>query len=71
MIDYSYVECSSACITALAAFAAQYPSHRAAQIGTSIKAGGEFLKAIQRPDGSWCVLLLVLLLRVLLLLLRH
>ena len=53
MIDYSYVECSSACITALSSFAADQPDHRTVEVLNAIKAGGEFLKSIQRPDGSW------------------
>ncbi|KAK3265827.1 cycloartenol synthase [Cymbomonas tetramitiformis] len=53
MIDYDYVECSSACITALAAFAKSYPQHRAKEIQTSIGRGKSFLLSIQRRDGSW------------------
>lgn len=53
MIDYSYVECSSACITALAAFNQDYPNYRADEIAKSIQSGRKFLKSIQRPDGSW------------------
>lgn len=53
MIDYSYVECSSACVTALKAFAEVFPDHRAAEVADAIKAGGRFIKSIQRVDGSW------------------
>ena len=53
MIDYSYVELSSACITALAKFTARFPKHRASEIKRSIQRGSRFIKAIQRPDGSW------------------
>lgn len=53
MIDYSYVECSSACVTALVKFAEQYPSHRASEIQNSIQAGASFIRSIQRYDGSW------------------
>jgi cycloartenol synthase len=53
MIDYSYVECTSACVTALKNFQAFYPKHRAAEISNAIQAGRRFLKAIQRTDGSW------------------
>lgn len=53
MIDYSYVECSSACITALKYFSHHFPSHRSAEVQESIASGVDFLKSIQRPDGSW------------------
>ena len=53
MIDYSYVECSSACLTALVSFRKLYPNHRTQEILHSIAVGREFLKSIQRKDGSW------------------
>ena len=53
MIDYSYVECSSATITALKEFSASVPDHRRAEVLNAIQAGRAFLKTIQRPDGSW------------------
>lgn len=53
MIDYSYVECSSACITALKGFAKALPGHRSAEIINAIEAGRGFIKSIQRTDGSW------------------
>lgn len=55
MIDYSYVECSSAAITSLVAFAAHnhFPQHRRAEVQSSIKRGADFIKKIQRADGSW------------------
>lgn len=55
MIDYDYVECSSACITALAAFRKRHPQHRAKHVAKAISRGKRFLLSIQRPDGSWCV----------------
>merc|ERR1711898_75917 len=45
MIDYSYVECTSACITGLKTFAEEVPN--------VIQAGRKFIKSIQRKDGSW------------------
>lgn len=39
MVDYSYVECTSACITALCAFRSKYPGHRSAEISKSLKKG--------------------------------
>jgi len=53
MIDYSYVECSSASITALKAFSEAIPEHRSAEVLNAIQAGRLFIKSIQRPDGSW------------------
>ena len=51
MIDYTYVECTSACVTALAAFAKQYPQHRAAEVQRAMMRGGNFIRDYQRPDG--------------------
>jgi hypothetical protein len=53
MIDYPYVECSSASIQALGKFHARFPKHRSAQIEASMRKGRNFLLSIQRPDGSW------------------
>lgn len=53
MIDYSYVECSSACITALSAFRMQHPNHRTSEINSAIDRGVSFLEGQQREDGSW------------------
>eukprot|EP00667_Euglena_gracilis_P002199 EG_transcript_2200 len=53
MIDYSYVECSSASLQALCAFRRLYPDHRAAEIEVAVRRTRAFLKSIQRPDGSW------------------
>uniref|UniRef100_A0A7S1NID4 Terpene cyclase/mutase family member n=1 Tax=Eutreptiella gymnastica TaxID=73025 RepID=A0A7S1NID4_9EUGL len=53
MIDYSYVECSSACLQALTAFRTRYPHHRPYEIADAINQGRDFLHSIQRADGSW------------------
>jgi len=53
MIDYSYVECSMAAMTAMADFHKMYPSHRKEEIKHSVEKGRDFLKSLQRPDGSW------------------
>ena len=55
MIDYSYVECSMASLTALADFHEKYPDHRTSEIKRAIQRGAEFMKSIQREDGSWYV----------------
>jgi squalene/oxidosqualene cyclase-like protein len=53
MIDYSYVECSSACMTAMQAYTRAYPNYRTEEIKIAMKRGRDFLKSIQRKDGSW------------------
>jgi len=53
IVDYSYVECSSACITALGAFRAKYPEHRAAEVNRALTRGRDYILSICRPDGSW------------------
>jgi len=53
MIDYSYVECSMASLTALCEFHHEYPEHRKDEIEHSIEKGRAFLKSLQREDGSW------------------
>lgn len=54
MIDYSYVECSSASISALADFLHHFPdTHQASEIKNAIKKGRVFIQRIQRHDGSW------------------
>ena len=39
MIDYSYVECTMACITALKAFSRSQPDHRPTEVLGAIRAG--------------------------------
>ena len=56
MIDYSYVECSMASLTGLYDFHEKFPNFRSDEIKYSIKLGREFMKSIQREDGSWLVL---------------
>ena len=55
MIDYSYTECTSACVQALYKFRLQknFSDYRKNEIEISIKRGIEFIKSKQRPDGSW------------------
>lgn len=53
MIDPSYVECTSACVQALAKFRDRFPGVRGASIGSAIEAGARFIEEAQRPDGSW------------------
>jgi squalene/oxidosqualene cyclase-like protein len=55
MIDYSYTECTSACIQALWKFRSQkrFSNHRRREIDVAIQRGIEFIKKSQRSDGSW------------------
>jgi squalene/oxidosqualene cyclase-like protein len=53
MIDPSYVECTSACVQALAAFRVRYPGPHDAAIDAAVVRGRDFLLRAQRPDGSW------------------
>lgn len=53
MVDYSYVECTSACVQALVSFHKYFPDHRVEEIKSTIARGVNFIKKIQRPDGSW------------------
>ena len=52
MVDVSYVECTSACVQALAAWSAFAPEDRAWLRGP-IRRGEQFIRKVQRPDGSW------------------
>jgi len=54
MIDYSYVECTSACVQALDAYRRRYDNVDAGdRIGQAIRRGRRFLEGAQRADGSW------------------
>ena len=53
VVDYNYVECTSACVTAMTAFAKNYPGHRAGEIERAIAKAMKYVKSIQKSDGSW------------------
>lgn len=53
MIDYPYVECTSASVQALLSFQKDFPHHRKSEIRDSIARGIKFIEKIQRKDGSW------------------
>lgn len=53
MVEYDYVECTTAVVTALSLFQKHWPDYRTKEIkgfiGRSVKA----VKSFQKPDGSW------------------
>jgi squalene cyclase len=53
MVDYTYTELTSACVTGLAAFARHFPEHRTKDMQRMIARGTDYVRAQQRPDGSW------------------
>ncbi|CAL4981841.1 unnamed protein product [Urochloa decumbens] len=53
MIDYPYVECTSASIQAMVLFRKIYPGYRRKEIDNCIKETVNFIESIQRSDGSW------------------
>ncbi|KAI3499676.1 hypothetical protein L1887_35481 [Cichorium endivia] len=53
VIDYPYVECTSAAIQALVSFKRLYPGHRREEVQRCINKAASFIEKIQAPDGSW------------------
>ncbi|KAM6261018.1 lanosterol synthase isoform 1-T1 [Spheniscus humboldti] len=53
MIDYTYVECTSAVMQALRHFHDRFPEHRAPEIRETLQKGLDFCRKKQRADGSW------------------
>lgn len=53
MIDYTYVECTSAVMQALSHFHQKHPQHRAEEISLTLSEGLDYCRNVQRPDGSW------------------
>ncbi|XP_027069812.1 cycloartenol synthase 2-like [Coffea arabica] len=53
VIDYQYVECSSAAIQALKFFTKIYPGYRSKEIEACIQKAMNFIESIQLSDGSW------------------
>ena len=56
MVDYSYVECTSACVQALAAYLSATPSLSAGRRAVLLRAigrGRDFILRVQREDGGW------------------
>ncbi|TKW38071.1 hypothetical protein SEVIR_1G089900v4 [Setaria viridis] len=53
VIDYPYVECTSAAIQALTSFRKLYPGHRRKEVDSCISKAASFIESIQKSDGSW------------------
>ncbi|KAA8535868.1 hypothetical protein F0562_030812 [Nyssa sinensis] len=53
IIDYQYVECTSAAIQGLTRFIKLYPEHRKNEIEACIVKALNFIESVQLPDGSW------------------
>lgn len=53
MVDYSWTECSSACIQALRKFQQHDSAYRKKEIEKAIAKGEQFIRNRQREDGSW------------------
>ncbi|KAM9850438.1 lanosterol synthase [Aulostomus maculatus] len=53
MIDYTYVECTSAVMQALRHFQKTHPEHRTEELRWTLREGLEYCRRVQRPDGSW------------------
>ncbi|XP_069841294.1 lanosterol synthase [Dendropsophus ebraccatus] len=53
MIDYTYVECTSAVMQALKHYQAWDPDYRADDIRETLQDGLEYCRRVQRKDGSW------------------
>ncbi|XP_064402287.1 lanosterol synthase-like isoform X2 [Halichondria panicea] len=53
MVDYTYVECTSAVVQALKHFSDQFPTHRTQEIDLCLRRGLRYVLSIQKPDGSW------------------
>ncbi|XP_019150037.1 PREDICTED: cycloartenol synthase 2-like isoform X2 [Ipomoea nil] len=53
IIDYQYVECTSAAIIGLKYFRKLHPGYRRKEIEACINKALTFIQTIQLPDGSW------------------
>ncbi|KAK6272841.1 hypothetical protein POUND7_009924 [Theobroma cacao] len=53
IIDYQYVECTSAAIQSLKLFLKLHPSYKKKEIEACVAKAINFIESIQLPDGSW------------------
>ncbi|KAI0157962.1 terpene synthase [Hypoxylon sp. FL1284] len=53
MVEYDYVECTTAVVTALSLFQKHWPEYRSQEINGFVARSVKAVKSLQRPDGSW------------------
>ncbi|KAI1263532.1 terpenoid cyclases/protein prenyltransferase alpha-alpha toroid [Xylariaceae sp. FL1019] len=53
MVEYDYVECTTAVVTALSLFKKHWPDHRTNEIDAFVARAVSWIKTAQRPDGAW------------------
>ncbi|MFA6163667.1 MAG: terpene cyclase/mutase family protein [Methylobacter sp.] len=53
MVDYSWTECTAACVISLLEIQETYPAYKNSEIREAISAGLNFILKQQKPDGSW------------------
>ncbi|PWA40933.1 squalene cyclase [Artemisia annua] len=53
IVDYQYVECTSAVVQGLTSFMKLYPSHKREEIQACVDKAITFIENMQLPDGSW------------------
>ncbi|XP_034995512.2 lanosterol synthase isoform X1 [Zootoca vivipara] len=53
MVDYTYVECTSAVMQGLKRFQERFPEHRVLEIRETLQRGLRYCQKLQRADGSW------------------
>ncbi|GAW18291.1 hypothetical protein ANO14919_077660 [Xylariales sp. No.14919] len=53
MVEYDYVECTTAVVTALSLFKKYWPDHRSKEIEGFVQRSVAWIKTAQQPDGSW------------------
>ncbi len=53
MVDYSYVECTSACMQALVKAKSRFAGRFDTKIDRALSRGADFIRSRQRSDGSW------------------
>lgn len=53
MVEYCYVECTSACFSTLTLFSQSFPQYRSKEIRAVREGAIRFVKSQQRPDGSF------------------
>jgi squalene/oxidosqualene cyclase-like protein len=53
MIDYSWTECTAACVISLLEIQEAYPDYKNSELRKAISSGIHFIIQQQKPDGSW------------------